>query len=167
MRACKNAGIIQRAVAFGLYRKPRHYIQQDIGPGDEIGIVCMFIWAVTDSSTTGHEDHSGRAEPRDHLRVVSRARGHAAALEPASVSSTFNETYEFTIKCDRLKANDLLGADLHIFPLRKLFQELREMFFGGAQALLVGITQIHTEDRLRGNDVDGIGVKSDGAHGSD
>src|SRR5258708_28293720 len=125
MRGRKNGGIIQRGVALGLCRKRCHYIQQDIGRGDEIGIVCMFIWAVTDSSTTGHEDHSGRAEPRDHLRVVSRARGHAAALEPASLSSTFNVTYEFTIKCDRLKANDLLGADLHIFPLRKLVQEFR------------------------------------------
>src|SRR5258706_15905463 len=92
----------QCAVAGG--RKACRHIKQDVGPGNQVGLVSVFVWTMTDSAAAGHEDHGGWADPRDHLRVMSRAGGHAAALEASCVSGTFNETHQGAIKGNRLGA---------------------------------------------------------------
>src|SRR5260370_18594677 len=103
----------QCAVARG--RKACRHIKQDVGPGNQVGLVSVFVWTMTDSAAAGHEDHGGRADPCDHLRVVSRAGGHAAALKASYVSGTFNETHQVAIKGNRLAADNPPPPVLHPF----------------------------------------------------
>ena len=64
-------------------RELRDDVEQDVGAGDEIGIVGVFARTVADPADARHEDHRRRRNPGDHLGVVAGARGHPPRAEAA------------------------------------------------------------------------------------
>src|SRR5512146_2238838 len=71
--------VTMRAMAGRLRGELEHRVQQHVGPGREVGRLRVLGRVVADALDRRHEDHRGRADARQHLRVVAGAGGHWAA----------------------------------------------------------------------------------------
>src|SRR6185369_12501979 len=117
-------------------------VQQHVGAGLEIRQRGEFLDVVADAADARNEDHPGRTNAGQHLRVVPGAAGQAAHRMAEAASGRFDEIDDGRIECHRLEACQRPVSQRHAFGCRDLAGEFVQALFRLLQPRFVGIAQI-------------------------
>ena len=147
--------------------KLRDHVEQHVGARGDIGVAGQLQRVVADAAHAGDEDHCRRADAREHLGILPRAGGHAAAGKRTCGSGIFDEAHDTLIKEHRGKAAKPFGRDLDAVCLFQFREVVGKRLFLGAKLRCIGVTDVHGEYRLAGDHVDGVRLEGDAAGGGD
>lgn len=149
------------------FRHIDYNVEEHLCTGNEIGFLGEFLRVVADTVDARHEDHRGRADTRQHLRILTGTGGHAAAAVTVLGGVLLNQLADAVIEQHWLKAAQALGGNLHVVGLFQLCEVIRQRLFFLTQLGLIRIADIDREYLLGRNNIDSVRLKRDAARGAD
>ncbi len=139
-------------------------MQQDVGPGHEVLGLGELGRVVTDPVDTGHKDHAGRAEPGQHLGVVTGAGREAPGAVAQRSRRRLDQADHAGIEVHGLETGQGPPVDLYALGGGELGQVHLQASLCLLEQGLVSIAEVDGQDRSGCDDVDQVGVQAQPPH---